>query len=245
MSGHSKWSTIKHRKADTDAKRSKMTTKIIREITIAAKIGGSDILHNSRLRLALEKARANNVSKENISRAIKRGIGEIDGADYLELRFEGYGCAGIGVIVECLSDNQIRTVADVRHAFSRYGGSLGVDGSVSYQFIRCGQFLFDITQDENKLLEASVTIDGVQDMVQHIDAFELLTSYESYFSVKTALDELNLLPDESSLIMKPITEIAITSDDEQKLQKILDALEDLDDVQYVYTNAVLLHEAVT
>ena len=184
MAGHSKWANIKHRKAASDAKKSKITTRMVKEITIAAKMGGSDVSSNPRLRLAVEKARENNVPKDNVERAIKRGSGELEGVDYVELRFEGYGIAGAGIIVDCLTDNNTRTVAEVRHAFNKYHGNMGTDGCVSFQFKHCGQLLFAPGTNEDALMEAALD-SGAEDVITNDDgSLEVITAPHDYVEVK-------------------------------------------------------------
>jgi YebC/PmpR family DNA-binding regulatory protein len=238
MAGHSKWANIKHRKAATDAKRGKIFTRLIREITVAAKLGGSDVLSNPRLRLAVDKAYDNNMPKDTIERAAKRGAGELDGVSYEESRYEGYGIGGAAVIVDCLTDNRTRTVADVRHAFSKHGGNLGTDGSVAFVFKHCGHLVFAPGTDENKLMEAALDA-GADDIVDNDDgSIEVITPPNDFVAVKEALAKAGLKPEFAEVTMKPSTEITLTGDDAAKMQKLLDALESLDDVQAIYTNAV-------
>jgi YebC/PmpR family DNA-binding regulatory protein len=238
MAGHSKWANIKHRKAAADAKKGKLTTRIVKEITIAAKMGG-DPDSNPRLRLAIEKARENNVPKDNVERAIKRGTGELDGVNYEEIRFEGYGINGAGVIVDCLTDNKIRTVADVRHAFSKHGGNLGMDGCVSFQFIHCGQLMFSPEIDEDKIMEVALEL-GVLDVIVGEDkSIEILTEPTNFLDIKANLEKLGFKPEIAEVVMKSSNEIEMNGEDAQKMQRMLDAFDDLDDVQEVYTNAVI------
>lgn len=239
MAGHSKWANIKHRKAAADAKKGKITTRLVKEITIAAKMGGGDVNSNPRLRLAMEKARENNVPKENVDRAIKRGTGELEGVDYVELRFEGYGIGGAGIIVDCLTDNNTRTVAEVRHAFNKYGGNMGTDGCVAFQFKHCGQLIFGPEVNENALLEAALDA-GAEDVISHADgSFEVITAAQDYVEIKTALEAKGFMAEFSEVTMKSTLETELTGEDAQKMQRLLDAIEILDDVQEVYTNAVL------
>ncbi len=239
MAGHSKWANIKHKKAATDAKRGKIFTRLIREITVSAKMGGSDISTNPRLRLAVDKAAANNMPKDTVDRATKRGAGELEGINYEEVRYEGYGINGAAVIVDCLTDNRVRTVADVRHAFSKYGGNLGTDGSVAFLFRHCGQLLFAPGTDENSLIDAALEA-GADDVVNHDDgSFEVITSPNEFVAVKDALAKLNLQPEFAEVTMKPAAEIDFSGDDAARMQKLLDALEAIDDVQDVYTTAVI------
>lgn len=242
MAGHSKWANIKHRKAASDAKKSKITTRLVKEITIAAKMGGGDIASNPRLRLATEKARENNVPKENVERAIKRGTGELEGVDYVELRFEGYGIAGAGIIVDCLTDNNTRTVAEVRHAFNKYGGNMGTDGCVSFQFKHCGQLIFAPGTNEDSLMEAALDV-GADDVITNDDgSIEVLTPPASYIEVKNALEAKGFNAELAEVTMKATVETELAGEDAQKMQRLLDALESLDDVQDVYSNAVMDEE---
>jgi len=242
MAGHSKWANIKHKKAATDAKRGKIFTRLIKEITVAAKMGGGDISCNPRLRLAVDKAYENNMPKDNVERAIKRGTGDLEGVSYEELRYEGYGPAGVAVMVDCLTDNKTRTVADVRHAFSKHGGNLGTDGSVAFLFKHCGQMLFAPGTDEDKLMEAALEA-GAEDVVTNDDgSFEVVTGPYEFAAIKEALTKAGLQPELGEVTMKPANENELTGDDAAKMQKLLDALESLDDVQEVYTTAVMDEE---
>ena len=239
MAGHSKWANIKHKKAAADAKRGKIFTRLIKEITVAAKLGGADIGSNPRLRLAVDKAYDNNMPKETIERAIKRGSGGLDNASYEEIRYEGYGINGAAVIVDCLTDNRTRTVADVRHAFSKFGGNLGTDGSVAFLFKHCGQMVFAPGTDENALMEAALEA-GADDVIDNDDgSVEVLTSPNEFVAVKDALAQRDLKPEFADVTMKASADVVMTGDDAARMQKLLDALESLDDVQNVYTNAVL------
>jgi len=239
MAGHSKWANIKHKKAATDAKRGKIFTRLIKEITVAARMGGADASMNPRLRLAIDKAYANNMPKDTIERAAKRGAGELEGVAYEEIRYEGYGINGAAIIVDCMTDNRTRTVADVRHAFSKHGGNLGTDGSVAFLFKHCGQILFAPGTDENALLEAALDA-GAEDVVTNDDgSLEVVTGPYDFLAVKDALAKAGFKPEFAEVTMKPTTETAMTGDDAAKMQKLLDALESLDDVQDVYTTAVL------
>ena len=239
MAGHSKWANIKHKKAATDAKRGKVFTRLIKEITVAARLGGSDPSANPRLRLAMDKAMDQNMPKDTIERAIKRGSGGLEGVNYEEIRYEGYGISGAAVIVDCMTDNRTRTVADVRHAFSKYGGNLGTDGSVAFLFRHCGQLLFAPGSDENRLMEAAIDA-GADDVITHADgSTEVLTAPHDFIAVKDALGHAGFKPEFGELTMKPATEVDMRGDDAQKMQKLLDALESLDDVQDVYTSAVI------
>jgi len=239
MAGHSKWANIKHRKAAADAKKGKTTTRLIKEVTIAAKAGGGDPASNPRLRLAIEKARENNVLKDNVERAIKRGIGELEGVNYEELRFEGYGIGGAGVIVDCLTDNKIRTVAEVRHAFSKFGGNLGTDGCVAFQFKHCGQLIFAPGTNEDTLMEAALEV-GAQDIITNDDgSIEVITPPHDFIEIKNALEAKGLKSEIAEVIMKAENETVLTGEDAQKMQKLLGAFDELDDVQEVYTTVVL------
>jgi YebC/PmpR family DNA-binding regulatory protein len=239
MAGHSKWANIKHRKAATDAKRGKIFTRLIREITVAAKLGGADPSSNPRLRLAVDKALTANMPKDTIERAAKRGAGELENVNYEEVRYEGYGIGGAAVIVDCLTDNRVRTVADVRHAFSRYGGNLGTDGSVAFLFRHCGQLVFAPGTNADKLMESAIDA-GADDVVENEDgSSEVLTSPGEFIAVRESLAGAGLKPELAEVTMKPSTEVALEGEDAQRMQKLIDALESLDDVQDVYTNAVL------
>jgi YebC/PmpR family DNA-binding regulatory protein len=239
MAGHSKWANIKHRKAASDAKRGKIFSRLIREITVAAKLGGSDLSANPRLRLAVDKAMDNNIPKDTIERAAKRGAGETEGVNYEQMRYEGYGVHGAAVIVDCLSDNRTRTVADVRHAFVKHGGNLGTDGSVAFLFKHCGQLVFAPGTDENRLMEVSLDA-GAEDIVDNDDgSIEVITGPHLFVTVREALVKAGLKPDFAELTMKPTTEVVLSGEDGVRMQKLLDDLESLDDVQDVYTNAVI------
>lgn len=239
MAGHSKWANIKHRKAATDAKRGKVFTRLIKEITVASKIGGSDVSCNPRLRLAVEKAYEANMPKENVERAIKRGSGELEGVNYEEARYEGYGIGGAAVMVDCLTDNKIRTVADVRHAFTKFGGNLGTDGSVAYLFKHCGQLLYAPGTNEDRVMEAALEA-GAEDVVSNDDgSIEVLTAAADFSAVREALDKAGLKAELGEVTYKPLNETVFSGDDAVRMQKLLDALENLDDVQEVYTTAVI------
>ena len=239
MAGHSKWANIKHKKAAQDAKRGKIFTRLIKEITVASRMGGADLSSNPRLRLAVDKAYDQNMPKDNVERAIKRGSGELEGVNYEEIRYEGYGIGGAAVMVDCMTDNRVRTVADVRHAFTKYGGNLGTDGSVSFLFKHCGQLLFAPGTNEDKLMEAALE-SGAEDVISHDDgSIEVITDPYEFIAVKEALDKAGFKAELSEVTMKPSTESALVGEDALKMQKLLDALENLDDVQNVYTNAVM------
>jgi YebC/PmpR family DNA-binding regulatory protein len=239
MAGHSKWANIKHKKAATDAKRGKIWTRLIKEITVAARMGGGDVTSNPRLRLAIDKAADANMPKDNVTRAIQRGSGGLEGVNYEEIRYEGYGIGGAAIIVDCMTDNRVRTVAEVRHAFSKYGGNMGTEGSVSFMFKHVGQFLFAPGVDEDKLMEAALEA-GADDVIADDEGgFEVLCDPNAYAGVKDALEAAGFKADSAEVIMKPDTETVFTGEDAQKMQKLLDVLENLDDVQEVYTNAVI------
>ncbi len=239
MAGHSKWANIKHKKAATDAKRGKIFTRLIKEITVAARLGGGDSSANPRLRLAMDKAMENNMPKDTIERAIKRGSGALEGVAYEEIRYEGYGIGGAAVIVDCMTDNRTRTVAEVRHAFSKYGGNLGTDGSVAFLFRHCGQLLYPPGTSEEHVMEAAIDA-GAEDIVTHEDgSIEVVTDPYGFVGIKDALGKAGLQPAYAEVIMKPAAEIDLAGDDATRMQKLLDVLESLDDVQDVYTTAVL------
>jgi YebC/PmpR family DNA-binding regulatory protein len=239
MAGHSKWANIKHKKAITDAKKGKAFTKVIKEITVAARMGGSDPAMNPRLRLAMDKAREVNLPKDTMMNAVKRGAGELDGVAYEEIRYEGYGIGGAAVVVDCMTDNRTRTVADVRHAFTKFGGNLGTDGSVAFLFRHCGQLVFAPGTDEDKLMEAALE-GGAEDVIANDDgSLEVITAPNDFSTVKAALEKAGFKPEVADVLMKPSTEIELKGDDAVKMQKLLDALEAIDDVQEVYTTAVL------
>lgn len=242
MAGHSKWANIKHRKAAADAKRGKIFTRLIKEITVSARMGGSDINSNPRLRLAVDKALDQNMPKDNIERAIKRGSGELEGVNYEEIRYEGYGIGGAAVVVDCLTDNKVRTVADVRHAFTKYGGNLGTDGSVAFLFTHCGQFIFSPETDEDALMEVALDA-GADDVTKNDDgSIEVICPPYEFSDVKAKLEKAGFKSEFAEVTMKPQNENVLTGDDAIKMQKILDALDNLDDVQDVYTTAVIDEE---
>jgi YebC/PmpR family DNA-binding regulatory protein len=239
MAGHSKWANIQHRKGRQDAKRGKIFTRLIKEITVSARMGGGDPDSNPRLRLAMDKAYANNMPKDNVERAIKRGTGDLDGVNYEEIRYEGYGIGGAAVMVDCMTDNKTRTVADVRFAFTKNGGNMGSEGSVAFLFKHCGQMVFAPGTDEDKLMEAAIDA-GAEDVVTNDDgSIEVVTVPNDFHTVKTAIEKAGFKPEIAEVIMKPTTENSLAGDDAVKMQKLLDALESLDDVQEVYTSAVL------
>jgi YebC/PmpR family DNA-binding regulatory protein len=240
MAGHSKWANIQHRKGAQDAKRGKLFTKLIREITIAARLGGGEADANPRLRAAIDKALAGNMTKDTIERAIKRGSGAVDGENYEEIRYEGYGVGGIAVMVDCMTDNRNRTVAEIRHAFSKCGGNLGTDGSVAYLFEKIGLLNFPAGSDEDKIMEIALEA-GAEDVVQNDDeSIDVLTAPNDFYSVKEAMAKLT--PTNAEITMRASTNITLDLDNAQKMLRLLDMLEDLDDVQYVYSNADISDE---
>ena len=239
MAGHSKWANIQHRKGRQDAKRGKIFTRLIKEITVASRLGGSDVSCNPRLRLATDKAYENNMPKDTVERAIKRGSGELEGVNYEEVRYEGYGIAGAAVMVDCLTDNRVRTVAEVRHAFSKYGGNMGTDGSVAFLFKHCGTLLYAPGTNEEKLMEAALEA-GAEDVVTNDDgSLEIITGPYEFSNVKAALEKAGFKAEFGEVTMKSTNETMLAGDDAVKMQKLLDAIESLDDVQDVYTSAVM------
>jgi len=231
MAGHSKWANIKHKKAAADAKRGKIFTRLIKEITVAARLGGADIGANPRLRLAADKAREQNMPKDTIDNAIKRGAGQLEGVNYEEIRYEGYGIGGAAVIVDCMTDNRTRTVADVRHAFSKYGGNLGTDGSVAFLFRHCGQIVFAPGTGEDRVMEAAIEA-GAEDVLTNDDgSIEVVTGPYDFVAVRDALAKAGLAPDFSAVTSTPSTEVGLRGEDAQRMHNLLDALESIDDVQ--------------
>lgn len=243
MAGHSKWANIQHRKKAQDARRGKLFTRLIKEIVVAARAGGSDLDANPSLRSAVDKAKSNSVPKDPIERAIKRGAGELDGSDYEEIRYEGYGPAGIAVLVDCLSDNRNRTVADVRHAFSKAGGNLGQSGSVAYLFASVGVLLYSPEHDEDRVMEAALEA-GAEDVIVADDgSIEVLTAADEYVAVKQAMTDAGLEPEDSDLTMRAATNAELELEDARKILRLVDLLEASDDVQDVYYNADIPEEA--
>ena len=239
MAGHSKWANIQHRKGRQDARRGKIFTKLLKEVTVAARMGGGDINFNPRLRMAIAQAKEENMPAENIDRAIKRGTGELEGVSYEEVRYEGYGMGGAAVMVDCLTDNRNRAVADVRHAFTKYGGNLGTDGSVAFLFKHCGSLIFAPGTSEEQVMEVALDA-GAEDIISDADgSIEVVTAPGDFATVKEALEKAGLKAMHAEVTMKPLNETELTGEDAVKMQKLLDALEDLDDVQEVYTSAVL------
>ena len=239
MAGHSKWANIQHRKGRQDAKRGKIFTKLIKEITVSARMGGGDTAMNPRLRAAVAAAKEENMPSDNITRAIKKGTGELEGVNYEEIRYEGYGINGAAIIIDCLTDNRQRAVMDVRHALTKYGGNLGTDGSVAFMFKHCGQLVFEPGVSEDAVMEAALEA-GAEDVITDDDgSIEVVTAPGDFVTVKEALEAAGLKPVMAQVTMKPLNEVVFTGDDGVKMQKILDMLEDLDDVQEVYTSAVI------
>jgi YebC/PmpR family DNA-binding regulatory protein len=240
MAGHSKWANIQHRKNRQDEKRGKLFTRLIKEITVAAKLGGADTTANPRLRLAVDKASDANMPKDTVQRAIQKGVGGLEGVNYEEIRYEGYGIGGAAVIVDTLTDNRVRTVAEVRHAFSKYGGNLGTDGSVAFMFKHCGQFLFAPGTSEDRVMEAALEA-GAEDVVTDDEgAIEVLCGPGDFSQLRQAFEAAGLKAELAEVTMKPLNETELTGDEGQKMQKLLDALENLDDVQQVYSSAVIV-----
>ena len=236
MAGHSKWANIQHRKKAQDAKRGKLFTKLIREITTAARMGGADAGSNPRLRAAIDAALTANMTKDTIERAIKRGSGAADSDNFEEVRYEGYGPHGVAIMVDCLTDNRNRTVAEVRHAFTKYGGNLGTDGSVAYLFAKAGILSYPPGANEEKIMEAALE-SGADDVVVNEDSsIDVLTSAESFLDVKEAMSAAKLAPEQAEVTMRPSTDVELDLEGAQSIMKLVEMLEDLDDVQHVYTN---------
>ena len=239
MAGHSKWANIQHRKGRQDEKRGAAFSRMAKEITVAAKMGGGDASFNPRLRLAVDKAKGVNMPKDKIDNAIKKGTGELEGVEYVEVRYEGYGIGGAAIMVDCVTDNKVRTVADVRHAFSKYGGNLGTDGCVAFQFKHCGQMVFAPGTDEAALMDAAIET-GAEDVASNEDgSIEVITAANDFMAVKDALEAAGFKPEFGEVTMKPEGETVLAGDDAVRMQKLLDALENLDDVQEIYTTAVI------
>jgi YebC/PmpR family DNA-binding regulatory protein len=240
MAGHSKWANIQHRKGRQDAKRGKIFTKLIKEITVAARLGGGDTNMNPRLRTAVAEAKEENMPSDNITRAIKKGTGELEGVSYEEIRYEGYGINGAAIIIDCLTDNKQRAVMDVRHALSKHGGNLGTDGSVVFMFKHCGSLIYEPGTSEDKVMEIALEA-GAEDIVvdEEDGSIEVITPPNDFIAIKEAMEAVGLKAVVAEVIMKPNMETIFTGDDAIKMQKILDMLEDLDDVQDVYTTAVI------
>ena len=239
MAGHSKWANIQHRKGRQDEKRGRIWTRLIREIMVAARLGGADLDTNPRLRLAVEKAKAANMPADNIKRNIDKATGNLEGVSYEEIRYEGYGIGGVAIMVDTMTDNKVRTVAEVRHALSKHGGNMGTEGSVSFQFKHCGQLIFAPGSDEDKIMEVALD-NGAEDVITGDDgAIEVLTPPAAFEQVKNALSDAGLNAELAEVTFRPENTIEIEGDDAVKMQKILDVLEDLDDVQEIYHNAAL------
>ena len=244
MAGHSKWANIQHRKGAQDAKRGKLFTKLIREITVSSRLGGPDAAANPRLRTAIDKALGSNMPKDTIERAIKRGAGDLEGVNYQDTRYEGYGPCGVAVMVDCMTDNRNRTVAEVRHAFNKCGGNLGTEGSVAYLFTKKGILSYPAGSDEDAIMEAALEA-GADDIVANDDAsIDVFTTPEDFINVKEAMAAAALAPEHAELTMEAATEVALELDDARKMLRLLDMLEDLDDVQNVYSNADITAEVM-
>ena len=239
MAGHSKWANIQHRKGRQDEKRGKIWTRVIREIMVAARLGGGDLSINPRLRLAVEKAKAANLPADTVKRNIEKATGTLEGVSYDEIRYEGYGVGGAAIIVDTMTDNRVRTVAEVRHAFSKHGGNMGTEGSVAFQFKHCGQIIFAPGTNEDALMEVALDA-GAEDVLTGDDgAIEVLTAYADFESVKQALEKAGFVAEVAEITMRAENTIELSPEDAAKMQKILDVLEDLDDVQEVYHNAAM------
>jgi YebC/PmpR family DNA-binding regulatory protein len=239
MAGHSKWANIQHRKGRQDEKRGKAWTRVIREIMVAARLGGGDPGANPRLRLAIEKAKAVNLPVDTVKRNIDKATGNLEGVSYEEIRYEGYGIGGAAVIVDCMTDNRVRTVAEVRHAFSKYGGNLGTEGSVAFQFKHCGQFVFAPGASEDRVMEVALDA-GAEDVVTGEDgSIEVLSAPADFETVKNALEAAGLKPEIAEVTMRAENPIEVSGEDAVRMQKLLDVLEDLDDVQDVFHNALI------
>ena len=242
MAGHSKWANIQHRKSAQDARRGKLFTKLIREITVAARHGGGEADSNPRLRAAIEKALTQNMTKDTVERAIKRGTGELDGASLEEIRYEGYGPGGVAVMVECMTDNRNRTVAEVRHAFTRCGGNLGTDGSVAFLFKKVGQLSYPAGISEDRIMEAALEA-GADDVLENPDgSVDVLTGPDAFGTVKDSMVQAGLPPESAEVTMRAATQAVLGADEAARMVKLLDMLEDLDDVQQVYSNAEIPDE---
>ena len=239
MAGHSKWANIQHRKGRQDEKRQRIWTRVMREIMVAARMGGGDIATNPRLRLAVEKGKAANMPGENVKYGIAKATGSLEGIQYEEVRYEGYGVGGAAIIVDCMTDNRVRTVAEVRHAFLKHGGNMGTEGSVAFQFKHCGQFIFAPGTSEDLVLEIALEA-GAEDVITGDDgAIEVLTAYSDFEMVKNALEAAGLKPEVAEVTMRAENSIDMQGNDAQKMQRLIDVLEDLDDTQAVYHNAAL------
>jgi YebC/PmpR family DNA-binding regulatory protein len=239
VAGHSKWANIQHRKGRQDEKRGKIWTRIIREITVAARAGGGDLSTNPRLRLAVDRAKAANMPADRIKYNIEKATGTLDGISYEEIRYEGYGIGGAAIIVDTMTDNKVRTVAEVRHAFSKFGGNMGTEGSVAFQFKHCGQLIYAPGTSEDKVMEVALEA-GAEDVITDDDgAIEVLTAYVDFEAVKAALEAAGLTAEVAGVTMRPENTIELSGEDAQRMQKLIDILEDLDDTQDLYHNASL------
>ena len=237
MAGHSKWANIQHRKGRQDEKRQRVWTRVVREIMVAARTGGGDPSANPRLRLAIEKAKAANMPADTVKRNIDKATGNLEGVSYEEIRYEGYGIGGAAIIIDTMTDNRVRTVAEVRHAFSKYGGNMGTEGSVAFQFKHCGQLVFAPGTDEDKVMDVALEA-GAEDVIADEEgAIEVLTSPADFEAVKNALEAAGLKPELAEVTMRPENTIELTGDDAARMQKLIDVIEDLDDVQEVFHNA--------
>jgi YebC/PmpR family DNA-binding regulatory protein len=237
MAGHSKWANIQHRKGRQDEKRQRIWTRVVREIMVAARTGGGDVSANPRLRLAIEKAKAANMPADTIKRNVDKATGNLEGVSYEEIRYEGYGIGGAAIILDTMTDNRVRTVAEVRHALSKHGGNLGTEGSVAFQFKHCGQLIFAPGTNEDQVMELALEA-GAEDVITDEDgAIEVLTAYADFESVKNALEAAGLVADVAEVTMRPENSVSLSGEDAAKMQKLLDVLEDLDDVQNVFHNA--------
>jgi YebC/PmpR family DNA-binding regulatory protein len=237
MAGHSKWANIQHRKGRQDEKRQRIWTRVVREIMVAARTGGGDVSANPRLRLAIEKAKAANMPADTIKRNVDKATGNLEGVSYEEIRYEGYGIGGAAIMVDTMTDNRVRTVAEMRHALSKHGGNLGTEGSVAFQFKHCGQLIFAPGTNEDRLMTVAIE-SGADDVITHQDgAIEVLTAYTAFETVKNALEAAGLVAEVAEVTMRPENSVTLTGDDAAKMQKLLDVLEDLDDVQNVFHNA--------
>jgi YebC/PmpR family DNA-binding regulatory protein len=239
VAGHSKWANIQHRKGRQDEKRQRIWTRVMREIMVAARMGGGDLSTNPRLRLAVEKGKAANMPGENVKYGIAKATGSLEGVQYEEVRYEGYGIGGAAIIVDCMTDNRVRTVAEVRHAFSKHGGNMGTEGSVAFQFKHCGQLIFAPGASEDKIMEIALEA-GADDVITGDDgAIEVLTPYTDFEKVKNALEAAGLIPEVAEVTMRADNTIELSGDDAAKMQRLLDILEDLDDTQDVFHNAAI------
>ena len=237
MAGHSKWANIQHRKGRQDEKRQRIWTRVVREIMVAARTGGGDPASNPRLRLAIDKAKAANVPADTIKRNVDKATGNLEGVNYEEIRYEGYGIGGAAIIVDTMTDNRVRTVADVRHAFSKYGGNIGTEGSVAFQFKNVGQIVFAPGASEDKVMEVALEAGADDVITDEAGAIEVLTEPGAFEAVRDALAAAGLTPELAEVTMRADSSIDLAGEDAQKMQKLLDVLEDLDDVQNVYHNA--------